>query len=61
MGLASTPLWWSLRITKKTHDTTTYLGGNKTKIYLPKMAYQLELKGRGRLCPQIHRLNSPPF
>ena len=50
MKQASTPLWWSLRITRKTYDARTESGGNKTKTYLPKTAYQSEFTGRGRLC-----------
>ena len=46
MRQASTPLWWSLKITRKTYDTMTESAGSKIKIYLPKTDYQSELKGR---------------
>ena len=32
------------------HDYMKQVSTPLTKIYLPKMAYQSELKGRGRLC-----------
>ena len=36
-------------------------GGNKTTVYLPKTAYQLELKCRGKLCRSNSNLNPSPF
>ena len=51
MKQASTPLSWSLRITRKGYDPRTLSGGNKIKNILTKNGLPIEVERQGQIMP----------